>query len=243
MLGLPFIAVMPASHQPGEDRADRVLWRALPPGRRPDAGGRRSRGGLPRRPAAISWTSSPTPSARPTGAATTTSPSRSSARWRGNATRCPAGSSSARAPAAPARPSAGTCSYRRLHDPSLRRGSGELSVLPRLGEPRPRLTTGRGSRIEGIGRPRVELSFMPEIVDRMIRVPDAASIAAMRLAGRAYRPPGRRLHRHEPMGRVPDRLRAACRRRPRLGGEPAVRRRRALSEHVLRRWLAPVSGY
>ncbi|MFP5346409.1 MAG: PLP-dependent cysteine synthase family protein [Actinomycetes bacterium] len=40
--------------------------------------------------------------------------------------------------------------------------------------------TGRSSRIEGIGRPRVEPSFMPEIVDRMISVPDAASIAAMR---------------------------------------------------------------
>ncbi|SNQ47372.1 Cysteine synthase [Frankia canadensis] len=38
-----------------------------------------------------------------------------------------------------------------------------------------------GSRIEGIGRPRVEPSFLPDVVDRMIRVPDAASIAAMRL--------------------------------------------------------------
>jgi cysteine synthase A len=37
-----------------------------------------------------------------------------------------------------------------------------------------------GSRIEGIGRPRVEPSFLPSVVDRMIRVPDAASIAAMR---------------------------------------------------------------
>ncbi|CAO5252410.1 L-cysteine desulfhydrase Cds1 [Frankia sp. AgKG'84/4] len=39
--------------------------------------------------------------------------------------------------------------------------------------------TGRSSRIEGIGRPRVEPSFLPEVVDRMIGVPDAASIAAM----------------------------------------------------------------
>jgi cysteine synthase A len=38
----------------------------------------------------------------------------------------------------------------------------------------------RPSRIEGIGRPRVEPSFMPAIIDRMVRVPDAASIAAMR---------------------------------------------------------------
>jgi len=39
---------------------------------------------------------------------------------------------------------------------------------------------GRGSRIEGIGRPRVEPSFVPSVVDAMISVPDAASVAAMR---------------------------------------------------------------
>jgi cysteine synthase A len=38
----------------------------------------------------------------------------------------------------------------------------------------------QGSRIEGIGRPCVEPSFIPGVVDRMIAVPDAASIAAMR---------------------------------------------------------------
>lgn len=37
----------------------------------------------------------------------------------------------------------------------------------------------RGSRIEGIGRPRMEASFLPGVVDRMLRVPDTASIAAM----------------------------------------------------------------
>ncbi|WP_046320532.1 PLP-dependent cysteine synthase family protein [Mycobacterium sp. UM_Kg1] len=36
------------------------------------------------------------------------------------------------------------------------------------------------SRIEGIGRPRVEPSFLPEVVDRMIQVPDAASVATAR---------------------------------------------------------------
>jgi cysteine synthase len=40
--------------------------------------------------------------------------------------------------------------------------------------------TGRPSRIEGIGRQRLEPSFLPDIVDHMIQVPDAASIAAMR---------------------------------------------------------------
>ncbi|WP_206064120.1 PLP-dependent cysteine synthase family protein [Oleiagrimonas sp. C23AA] len=37
----------------------------------------------------------------------------------------------------------------------------------------------RGSRIEGIGRPRVEPSFLPGVIDRMIEVPDAASVAAL----------------------------------------------------------------
>ena len=36
------------------------------------------------------------------------------------------------------------------------------------------------SRIEGIGRPRVEPSFLPDVVDRMVVVPDAASVAAAR---------------------------------------------------------------
>ncbi|WTX01146.1 PLP-dependent cysteine synthase family protein (plasmid) [Streptomycetaceae bacterium NBC_01309] len=36
-------------------------------------------------------------------------------------------------------------------------------------------------RIEGIGRPHVEPSFLPGVVDRMMRVPDAGSVAAMRL--------------------------------------------------------------
>ena len=37
-----------------------------------------------------------------------------------------------------------------------------------------------GSRIEGIGRPRVEPSFVRTVVDRMIEVPNMASVAAMR---------------------------------------------------------------
>ncbi|GAA1849510.1 PLP-dependent cysteine synthase family protein [Microlunatus capsulatus] len=40
--------------------------------------------------------------------------------------------------------------------------------------------TAAGSKIEGIGRPRVEPSFVPQVVDRMVAVPDAASVAAMR---------------------------------------------------------------
>ncbi|MBF6137668.1 PLP-dependent cysteine synthase family protein [Nocardia otitidiscaviarum] len=50
--------------------------------------------------------------------------------------------------------------------------------------------TGMPSRIEGIGRPRVEPSFIGQVVDTMIEVPDAASIAAARFASRAL---GRRV--------------------------------------------------
>ncbi len=42
------------------------------------------------------------------------------------------------------------------------------------------VTLNTSSRIEGIGRPRVEPSFIPSIIDRMIKVPDAASMAALR---------------------------------------------------------------
>lgn len=44
----------------------------------------------------------------------------------------------------------------------------------------PALTACRGSRIEGIGRPRVEPSFVGQVIDRMIKVPDAASLATIR---------------------------------------------------------------
>jgi len=43
----------------------------------------------------------------------------------------------------------------------------------------PDIRIGTKSRIEGIGRPRVEASFQPDVIDRMMRVPDAASIATI----------------------------------------------------------------
>jgi len=42
----------------------------------------------------------------------------------------------------------------------------------------------RPSRIEGIGRPRVEPSFVPGVIDHMLRIPDAVSIAAKRVLSR-----------------------------------------------------------
>ena len=41
------------------------------------------------------------------------------------------------------------------------------------------LDSGKGSRIEGIGRPRPEPSFQADVIDEMLQVPDAASIATI----------------------------------------------------------------
>ncbi|MDF3931779.1 PLP-dependent cysteine synthase family protein [Pseudomonas citronellolis] len=46
------------------------------------------------------------------------------------------------------------------------------------------LTLECGSRIEGIGRPRVEASFLPAVLDAMVKVPDAWSLAAMHYLAR-----------------------------------------------------------
>ncbi|OJZ75724.1 lyase [Mycobacterium paraffinicum] len=54
------------------------------------------------------------------------------------------------------------------------------AFFPAYAEDRYDLVMPASSRIEGIGRPRVEPSFLPGVVDRMVAVPDAASIAAAR---------------------------------------------------------------
>jgi cysteine synthase A len=54
------------------------------------------------------------------------------------------------------------------------------AFFPAYAQGRRDVVTGMSSRIEGIGRPRVEPSFLPDVVDRMVAVPDAASVAAAR---------------------------------------------------------------
>lgn len=56
------------------------------------------------------------------------------------------------------------------------------AFFPSYATGRSDVTTHASSRIEGIGRPRVEPSFLPDVVDRMLAVPDCASIAAARHA-------------------------------------------------------------
>ncbi|MDX6230685.1 MAG: cysteine synthase, partial [Frankiales bacterium] len=54
------------------------------------------------------------------------------------------------------------------------------AFFPAYAQGRSDVVTGVSSRIEGIGRPRVEPSFLPDVVDRMVVVPDSASVAAAR---------------------------------------------------------------
>lgn len=79
----------------------------------------------------------------------------------------------------------GTCStiaryarYRGL-ETRMAVGDPEGSVFEEAWRTGRRDVTGVGSRIEGIGRPRVEPSFLPEIIDHVQTVPDAASVAGM----------------------------------------------------------------
>ncbi len=102
--------------------------------------------------------------------------------------------------------------------------------------------TGTGSRIEGIGRPRIEPSFVSTVIDTMIQVPDAASIAAMRwcsaLTGRSVGG----FDRHQHVGRTATDRRHARGGRAGQRGDPAVRLRQPVRRHVLRRPLVAGSG-
>lgn len=64
------------------------------------------------------------------------------------------------------------------------------AFFPSYARGRDDVVTGASSRIEGIGRPRVEPSFLPGVIDRMVRIPDAASVAAAHQVSRVL---GRRV--------------------------------------------------
>jgi len=60
--------------------------------------------------------------------------------------------------------------------------SENSAYLPAWVTGAPDYGTGMPSRIPGIGRPRVEPGFRPELIDLVVPVPDSASVAAMRWA-------------------------------------------------------------
>src|ERR1700732_393365 len=120
------------------------------------------------------------PNAPPTGAATTTSPSRSTSSCATRSSPFRSGSWSARATGGPSATIGRYIRYRR-HATRLCVVDPENSAFfPAFAEDRYDIVMPTSSRIEGIGRPRVEPSFLPGVVDRMVAVPDAASIAAAR---------------------------------------------------------------
>ena len=100
------------------------------------------------------------------------------------------------------------------------------------------VTAACGSRIEGIGRPRVEPSFVPTVVDRMLLVPDAASVAAMRFLTERTGLRGGRLHRHQPLRGAAAGLRDGRAWPGREHRLAAVRRVGAVCRHVPQRRLA-----
>ena len=103
--------------------------------------------------------------------------------------------------------------YRGHHDPAVRARPRELGVLHGWCDVDPPRTPTVRSRIEGIGRPRVEPSFVGQVIDRMIAVPDAR--LGRRHARERAPSLGRRVGAvdgHEPVGRVRARRRDARRR-------------------------------
>ena len=151
----------------------------MPPRRRP-VGDLKSRAGSPPRPAGTTWTSSPTPSARRTGGATTTSPSRSTTRLSQERHPIPdwvvVGAGTGGTSATIER----YVRYRRLDTRLCVVDPENSAFFPGWAEDDPAYTCRLRVADRGIGRPRVEPSFIPSVVDAMIRVPDAASIAAAR---------------------------------------------------------------
>ena len=178
LLGLPFVAVMPRSTSPEKIEAIRFYGgnchlvddplQAVPESQR-----------LARENAAISWINSPTPSAPPTGAATTTSPSPCSGKWRWKRIRIRRGSSAIAALAARRQPLGATSAIAHCPRACWRPIRKILCSSMRGPRATPRSRWSCASRIEGIGRPRVERSFVPGVIDRMMKVPDALSIGAI----------------------------------------------------------------
>mgnify|MGYP003586277820 FL=1 len=67
----------------------------------------------------------------------------------------------------------------RCHDTQVCVADPEGSVFSAYHRSGDATLTAPGSRIEGIGRPRVEPSFVRTLVDRMLEVPNLDSVAAM----------------------------------------------------------------
>ena len=215
LLGLPFIAVMPSEHLAREDRADRVLRRPVPFRRPRGRGVRRGAraGRAQRRPL-----HGPVHLRR--------ARHRLARQQQHRREHVPADGARAASGAGMDRGGRGHRRHQRDHRAlralPLPRHAGCACPIPRArcSAPTTRAATpaltAPGSRIEGIGRPRVEPSFVRTLVDRMMEVPNVESIAAMRALSRAARPQGRAL-RPAPTSSACWRSRTRCARPGRQG--------------------------
>ncbi|MBM4496131.1 pyridoxal-phosphate dependent enzyme [Rhodococcus hoagii] len=242
LLGLDFVAVMPASTSPAKIALIEAQGGRCHFVDDPSSIYAESRA-WPSRPAATTWTSSLTPNVRPTGAGTTTSPRASSPNC-SRRTPDPGVDRGRVRPGGTGATIGRFLRYRKL-DTGLCVVDPENSVFFdawRSGDCGTAPTFERGSRIEGIGRPRVEPSFIGQVIDRMVKVPDAGSIAAMRHASDVL--DGRWAARPAPICGARSVWSPRCSSgAQRQRGDAVVRWRRAVRRNLLRRRLGRVGGH
>ena len=185
LLGLRFIAVMPRSTSGEKVAQIAFLWRRKPFRRQSRRNLRRERAA--RRELGGHYMDQFTFAERATDWRGNNNIAEAfSSRWRAKPIRSPPGSWSAPAPAARRRPSAAISAIAGWR-PARRTSASSIPRTRFFAEyfveaPIPRLKIKSASKIEGIGRPRVEPSFICGVIDRMIRVPDAASFASIRFS-------------------------------------------------------------
>ncbi len=207
----------------------------------------RSRTALRANRVAISWTSSPTPNARRTGAPTTISPSRSSSRWRRSRIRCDVDRGQRwhgryRCHAGP------LCRLPAAPDAHPVRRSGELRVLRLLS----RLSGGPArsgadawdwlAHRRHWPPPRGAV-LHPELHRRDAQGARPALVCRHALPRAAFRAPRGRIDRHQLRRRAVPRAAHARGRAGRLDRHAAVRQRRAVCDDLLRRRLVPGTAH
>ncbi|ATW47248.1 hypothetical protein CGZ69_04070 [Streptomyces peucetius subsp. caesius ATCC 27952] len=135
------------------------------------------------------------------------------------------------------------CALHAARHPGLRpRPRGTPSFFDGWTHGDPGASSDCGSRIEGIGRPRMEPSFVPGAIDRMMKVPDAGSVATLRALNGAIGRKAGGSHRHRAVERAEDRLGDGGGRGEGERRHADLRSGRPLSRQVLLRHLARRAG-
>ena len=106
------------------------------------------------------------------------------------------------------------------------------AFFPGYAQGRDDVVTGMSSRIEGIGRPRVEPSFLPDVVDRMLTVPDRRFDRGVTSCQQGAGTPRGAVDGHQFLGIVLPVGRDGGRRAQRIDRHPDRRQRRSLHRHL-----------